>query len=617
MANQNWYGGGQRRPQGSSGGGRPQQNQNWEVDTGMSFINPYTFAALGGDVVRQERRYGDLTGKISCLLSVKTPLALPDTEHMQEDGIKHKSFPFFRLNGEPAIPGSQLRGAVRSVFETLSNSCLSVNNNNILSSRHTAPRRPGILQKKDGVWHLYQAEMERITYDLKPGKDEVIRKWKNPNLARKFHLDPNDVFTYVFTKGAEVPCKRLDAAVSDYLANIDIYKENAGNDKIAAKLIEQLTIKKTDPEGKLYPLFYETVKDGLGNSNIYLCPSQLGRTVYAKKLDDLLGTHRSCSKRSDGQLCPACALFGTLTQSKEIAAFAGQLRFTDASAVSGTVRMTPSLVTLKELASPKTTSVEFYTVRPKDPKTGQPALYWTYESMTSGYDRKTNAPYRKLVDVALNGRKFYFHAPELKETDYSTKDRTKRNSSMELCQPGAQFRFEIYFERITPEQLHALVWALTLGENTPDSPMQYKLGHGKPLGLGDVKITVEEIGIRRFDSDGYRIEMSDPAAFAEMPFNKADKGVQDLLKILNVHTLDDDYAKGRRISYPKAIGGGKGDNAAASHQWFKANREMGEGGKSFAWSAKYTLPPVSKPDHSLPGFVKSGAPQGGFYGKKR
>ena len=275
-------------------------------------------------------------------------------------------------------------------------------------------------------------------------------------------------------------------------------------------------------------------------------------------------------------------------------------------------------ITLKELSTPRTTAVEFYTERPKDTETGIKAKYWTYESITTGYKkieqpnkpRPDTIPIRKLADVTIRGRKFYYHAPELNERDYRAKpnygkEKTERNSSMELCKPGAQFKFEVYFERITQEQLHELIWTLTLGDNQTDSPMQHKLGHGKPLGLGDVKITVDDVETRRFEQMQYRIEKRDPEEFQKMPsgFDAKEQGVQDLLKIVNIHTLDAEYKKGIRLSYPKADNGKGGENATASHQWFKANREMGEGGSPFKWVVKDTLPFVGDAKHDLPGYV--------------
>ena len=81
-------------------------------------------------------RGGLLTGRITCRLTVRTPLIVPNTEtddafNMKEKAGKkkdayHKSYRFFTLNGVPMIPGSEIRGMISSVFEALSNSCFRI-----------------------------------------------------------------------------------------------------------------------------------------------------------------------------------------------------------------------------------------------------------------------------------------------------------------------------------------------------------------------------------------------------------------------------------------------------------------------------------------------------------
>ena len=592
--------------------------QKWQ-ESGERFINPYTFASLGGEVERAPLERGDLTGRISCTLTVKSELAVPDTTaYGKTDVEEHFRYPFFTVNGVPVIPGSQLRGVIRSAYETLTNSCLSVNNNNVLSARHTAPRKPGILVKEDGVWHLYNAVMRKVASDGKAGPNQVIRVWH----------DLRDNVTYhCFTKSSEVPCSGLAEAVEDYCLNVKEYEDGKSFNTFLKKLeqagasrtygIEDKSKKDRGKEGKLYPVFYEIVRGKSGMANVYLAPSQFGRSVFSKKLDDLLGSHRSCSKRNDELLCKACSLFGTLTASKTMPAVAGSVRFSDAIVQEGTFQ-SAGYALLRELSGPKTTSTEFYTKRP--PK----ALHWTYESMTTGYRSvpvpgrpyPDTVPERVLTDVEISGRKMYYHSPvKLQKSDYTApkNECTNRNSTMELCKPGAVFTFDVYFEQITRQQLHELVWTLTLGENTADSNMQHKLGHGKPLGLGDIKITVDGVAVRRFDGSSYEIEQIAPEEFAEMPFDREDAGVQEFLQIVNTQTLAPEYRRGIRLGYPLADNGRGGTNGAASHQWFIANRQTGKGGSPFRWSINHTLPRVGDKDRSLPGFEQDSGFSGGSW----
>jgi CRISPR/Cas system CSM-associated protein Csm3 (group 7 of RAMP superfamily) len=98
--------------------------------------NPYYFLKVDEDVkVHREQKPIShesfdselLTGKITCTLKALSPLILPDAEGgTQDPATNHRTFPFFRIGDEEAIPASQIRAAVSSVFEALTNSCFRV-----------------------------------------------------------------------------------------------------------------------------------------------------------------------------------------------------------------------------------------------------------------------------------------------------------------------------------------------------------------------------------------------------------------------------------------------------------------------------------------------------------
>ena len=76
-----------------------------------------------------------LSGKITCRLTTKTPLIIPDTENEDAFGFKetvnkgddfHKSYHFMTLNNKPVIPGSEIRGMISSVYEAVTNSCFRI-----------------------------------------------------------------------------------------------------------------------------------------------------------------------------------------------------------------------------------------------------------------------------------------------------------------------------------------------------------------------------------------------------------------------------------------------------------------------------------------------------------
>lgn len=133
------------------------QNQDWldlpkqkgvsglariEVDTSASYINPYNFVGLnqaGCKRERKEARQGNLTGYIECTLTTKTETFVPDTQNVKKEKLTdNKGNPFdfctysFYHYGEerngyklPVIPGSEIRGMLRSDFEVFTDSCMS------------------------------------------------------------------------------------------------------------------------------------------------------------------------------------------------------------------------------------------------------------------------------------------------------------------------------------------------------------------------------------------------------------------------------------------------------------------------------------------------------------
>jgi len=99
------------------------------------FLNPYNFARFlpEGNAVDEgtqllgrcrppaHDKFIGLSGKITCTMQTVTPLFIAGKQ--TEDEIKHKTLEFFRVGDRPVIPASSLRGMVRSLFETITNSC--------------------------------------------------------------------------------------------------------------------------------------------------------------------------------------------------------------------------------------------------------------------------------------------------------------------------------------------------------------------------------------------------------------------------------------------------------------------------------------------------------------
>ncbi|HET8547015.1 MAG TPA: RAMP superfamily CRISPR-associated protein, partial [Bryobacteraceae bacterium] len=162
-------------------------------------------------------------------------------------------------------------------------------------------------------------------------------------------------------------------------------------------------------------------------------------------------------------------------QEKGGRSLAGRLRFTDAT-YRGGAGDDPymSEYTLKILSSPKPPSPALYFTRPNDHR-GE-----YIEKLRLGRDNN-HVP---------RGRKFYVHhrdAGQGQPGRTQTPDNPDQKMTVRPLTPGAQFRFRIWFENLMDEELRQLIRALR-----PSPATRYKLGLGKPLGLGTVRLDPSE-----------------------------------------------------------------------------------------------------------------------------
>ena len=103
-------------------------------------------------------------------------------------------------------------------------------------------------------------------------------------------------------------------------------------------------------------------------------------------------------------------------------------------------------------------------------------------------DRVSLAHYGTLPSgTEVRGYKQYWHRGTRPPIE-ATADERKHESQLARIRPvnpGVRFNGHIYFENLQPEELGALLWVLTL----PGGDHRHKIGMGKPLGMGAVRIT--------------------------------------------------------------------------------------------------------------------------------
>lgn len=89
---------------------------------------PFVWIPLKGGVPRKapswHNRFENLTGKATLVLTVESDCLFVGSGFYEYSNAT-LWMTFFRVNGVPSIPGTSLKGAIRSIAEAISNSCVS------------------------------------------------------------------------------------------------------------------------------------------------------------------------------------------------------------------------------------------------------------------------------------------------------------------------------------------------------------------------------------------------------------------------------------------------------------------------------------------------------------
>ena len=189
------------------------------------FLNPYNFVrfldtprpdnhVLGNCPPPPHDRYVGLTGRITCKIEAVTPLFVSDSHAVDGNVGEHRTYRFFQLDGQPALPATSLRGMVRSVFEAVTNSCFVAFDGDPLSLHFPSQRAPWLVParvERDGDnWRL------RLLTGTTPLQIESRSK-KNPEgkqyaawSASYWPLKPSKTLRGIGPKGRKLSRKQLD-----------------------------------------------------------------------------------------------------------------------------------------------------------------------------------------------------------------------------------------------------------------------------------------------------------------------------------------------------------------------------------------------------------------------
>lgn len=566
------------------------------------FINPYNFIPLSDTPVRRlETEKSYYTGSITYHLKTRSRLFIPNTssdkafsytpDEKDDPENKHKLYDFFSYETleegkvydkkedcfQPVIPGSEVRGMLRSIYETLTNSCLSVVDGKKRISKRTVEHfKPAVLKWENGRVRLYAAK-DTIYRNREDFSDKIYSRLNILDGSKVFFsyskpknkfIKPDVIEIYDAARELSSTKKLITGYLLKGNKGPDIASNNkskciAGENKKCVMLQKGLCVGKNNKAENCYlaekhcaHVFYipptekgilvnedsmDTLKVILehytkensasyeeymisyknfinnrteelpvyyslfnGSEYILLSPACITKEVYKNTVDTLIKDYKKCNSK-ERKLCPACHLFGIVNSD---VAQGSKIRFTDLLPVKEfqdrSEYYNAELLTLDPLVAPHLENTEFYLKKPArsdkdDNIEGEIEVwFWTYDYYTVKMPDgqvivKSNQP-------EISGRKFYWN--NFTEISNITQ-KTPFNQTVRTVRSGIDFTGTIYFDKISKKQLSQLLYILNY---TSDGKHGYKLGAGKPLGLGSVELSVEvpeDIFIRIYDENEY------------------------------------------------------------------------------------------------------------------
>ncbi|MFA6203145.1 MAG: RAMP superfamily CRISPR-associated protein [Gallionella sp.] len=317
-------------------------------------------------------------------------------------------------------------------------------------------------------------------------------------------------------------------------------------------------------------------------------------------------------------IAPAELLFGVVEQ-----ASGKGTALTDAFAYAGNVcigigesRDKPEMlrpVRLKELSAPKPPSPSLY-------------FYRQQEGKVTACSKRDLA--RRSDSCMINGRKVYLHAgnnPPLWASKSSPRGDERRVCITPIAK-GQTFFFSVDFHNLTREGLASLCAAIY-----PSQEFNHKLGMGKPLGLGSVKI--DPVGLFLVDrsarylsdsSDSVRyhqawisddsnpkeqwadcleMERQTPACEGVSPLDLAAEAMSKVDETVRraLLVLGNPESVTLPVHYPMVIGGQEEEKL---YQWFVNNDKLAQERRQY-------LQPLTKDDVAIQPLNKNGVPNSG------
>jgi CRISPR-associated protein (TIGR03986 family) len=544
--------------------------QPGDIDENRQAFAPYNFVSLPDKIVTQnvsdlpdQGVYASdrLTGYIDCELTTESPIYIRAGVNRKqvEAGKQSKDIPdFFYLNDadEPVIPGSSLRGMLRTLVEIVTYSKVSLVSRKRLIYRSVGgatnhdihyrdkmmrfdgdrdrkkfytPRILGGYMKKLGSrdWAIRPAKVvDGTTYAHIRIDEKFFKSLKSIDHTKNAYqvfiktspYDYQDVRGgFLKIKYAKVQSARANpesgfrpatlarsGAMISKLSEAVIYEPDPDDTKLLSLTDEQIDDYKeqiSQEQEKLLgkqgvlndgqPVFY--ILDEKTGLVEFFGHARMFRVPYPNSPFDYIPP--SLREGPPHEVDFAEAIFGYARDIKKEAdnhkqrAYAGRLFFTDAILHKGQkdLWLPGKTITPKILSGPKPTTFQHYLVQedPNSYKIGET------RDGKSKFETRLRDYASPKDETTLRGHKFYWHkgardVNDIRETS-DLKVGDTQHTQINPLRAGVTFAFQVHFENLSKEELGALMFVLDIIAS--NEKMRLKLGMGKPLGMGAVKIS--------------------------------------------------------------------------------------------------------------------------------
>lgn len=324
-----------------------------------------------------------------------------------------------------------------------------------------------------------------------------------------------------------------------------------------------------------------------------LYPVQISRELYAVSPEACLDRSLRPA-RSLAELSPADRVFGWVSQEGS-GAYRGRIRIgsTTCESEDPIEQFGSPGLPLAILAEPKPQQARFYLGQlrdgaPSGQREGLPKEQAGYSSGKAPRGRKVYPHHASLPegywDNALDGRPVGGVSREYRRLRRDgTEQRDDQNRSIEgWVRPGMTFTFGCDVTNLSDVELGTLIWLLSL----PDGHV-HRLGGGKPLGLGSVRLEVAGFDVHRgtvwrahYETLGEARPDDAPPSSTVDAFRKAveeayRRPFEQVPFVAAFLQASRGFADGLRTHYPRLRR--EPDPAGQSYDWFVANERVQQG----------------------------------------